>query len=247
MQTMQTIHSKQIFIFLKIQNIHSKKYSFFKNQDYSFKKIIHFFEKLIIAQGYMDPKVVLPLRKMHLDFPLGTPHPVVFCRMGWILPVCVPNLQESGVPMSNPKSNSSLCKRKLAKPMTCNTVHSTRLKLILQDPPTLCLKFSREKFKSKTHLDTFTPCPLHQLADGQRNLCGVDSENVHFTSRVQTRPWYKALLRASGGSTFTLTGRTLYLKASFNDGSLIVDRFKSIWWKWWITPERSGGCISHLW
>ena len=40
----------------------------------------------------LDPKVVLPLRKMHLDFPLGTPHPVVLRRMGWILPVCVPNL-----------------------------------------------------------------------------------------------------------------------------------------------------------
>ena len=59
------------------------------------------------------------------------------------------------------------------------------------DPPRrthLCLKFSLEKFKFKTHLDTFTPRPLHQLADWQRNLFEVDSENVHFTSRVQTRP-----------------------------------------------------------
>ena len=60
------------FIFLW-QNIHSKKYSFFSGKCYSyskyhsfkrmlfcsFKKIIHFFEKLRIEQGYPPPCICL--------------------------------------------------------------------------------------------------------------------------------------------------------------------------------------------
>ena len=37
---------------IQLQKNYSTKYSFKKFENYSFKKIIHFFEKLIIAQGY---------------------------------------------------------------------------------------------------------------------------------------------------------------------------------------------------
>ena len=45
---MGIIHSKNY----SITKNYSTKYSFKKFENYSFKKIIHFFEKLIIAQGY---------------------------------------------------------------------------------------------------------------------------------------------------------------------------------------------------
>ena len=38
---------------IQLQKNYSTKYSFKKFENYSFKKIIHFFEKLIIAQGYI--------------------------------------------------------------------------------------------------------------------------------------------------------------------------------------------------
>ena len=37
---------------IQLQKNYSTKYSFKKFENYSFKIIIHFFEKLIIAQGY---------------------------------------------------------------------------------------------------------------------------------------------------------------------------------------------------
>ena len=46
---MGIIHSKNY----SIRKNYSKKYSFKKFENYSLKKIIHFFEKLIIAQGYI--------------------------------------------------------------------------------------------------------------------------------------------------------------------------------------------------
>ena len=48
---MGIIHSKNY----SITKNYSTKYSFKKFENYSFKKIIHFFEKLIIAQGYPPP------------------------------------------------------------------------------------------------------------------------------------------------------------------------------------------------
>ena len=60
---MTIIHSKnysfrkkwELFIqkIIQLEKNYSKKYSFKKFENYSFKKIIHFFEKLIIAQGYI--------------------------------------------------------------------------------------------------------------------------------------------------------------------------------------------------
>ena len=47
---MGIIHSKNY----SITKNYSTKYSFKKFENYSFKKIIHFFEKLIIAQGYFQ-------------------------------------------------------------------------------------------------------------------------------------------------------------------------------------------------
>ena len=61
---MTIIHSKnysfrknwELFIqkIIQLEKNYSKKYSFKKFENYSFKKNIHFFEKLIIAQGYVD-------------------------------------------------------------------------------------------------------------------------------------------------------------------------------------------------
>ena len=58
---MTIIHSKsysfrkkwELFIqkIIQLQKNYSTKYSFKKFENYSFKKIIHFLEKLIIAQG----------------------------------------------------------------------------------------------------------------------------------------------------------------------------------------------------
>ena len=49
---------------IQLQKNYSTKYSFKKFENYSFKKIIHFFEKLIIAQGYGDVKDVHDLLVM---------------------------------------------------------------------------------------------------------------------------------------------------------------------------------------
>ena len=51
---MGIIHSKNY----SITKNYSTKYSFKKFENYSFKKIIHFFEKLIIAQGYANHTIL---------------------------------------------------------------------------------------------------------------------------------------------------------------------------------------------
>ena len=43
---------------IQLQKNYSTKYSFKKFENYSFKKIIHFFEKLIIAQGYHQQTIL---------------------------------------------------------------------------------------------------------------------------------------------------------------------------------------------
>ena len=68
---MTNIHSKnhsfrkkwELFIqkIIQLEKNYSKKYSFKKIENYSFKKIIHFFEILIIAQGYFPLFLVLLL------------------------------------------------------------------------------------------------------------------------------------------------------------------------------------------
>ena len=53
---------------IQLQKNHSTKYSFNKFENYSFKKIIHFFEKLIIAQGYArDTLGQVQLKNQHKD------------------------------------------------------------------------------------------------------------------------------------------------------------------------------------
>ena len=55
---------------IQLQKNYSTKYSFKKFENYSFKKIIHFFEKLIIAQGYFVKMLFLHSKKEVL---IGTP------------------------------------------------------------------------------------------------------------------------------------------------------------------------------